>query len=97
MPGYRYSSQWNDKNELRCLAIFKQLEEEGFPRGLQARLCRDMSKVTKLDFGNISAKVCNYKSVAGVNNPSNASTNTIKFFKRFGMLSSLEIQYLSKG
>jgi hypothetical protein len=92
MPGYRYNSEWNDENELRCLVIFKQLEEKKFPRGMQIKLCREMSRVTKLDVGNISAKVCNYKSVAGVNNDSNASIKTIEFYKRYGKLSSPEIQ-----
>jgi len=94
MSGYRHTSAWNDENELRCLVIFKQLEEKGFPRGLQTKLCREMSHVTNLGVGNISAKVSNYKSVAGVNNESNASTNTIEFYRRYGKLSIPEIQRL---
>lgn len=92
MSGYRSNSAWNDENELRCLVIFKQLEEKGFPRGLQSKLCTEMSHVTNLSVGNISAKVCNYKSVAGVNKDSHASANTIKLYKRYGKHSIPEIQ-----
>jgi hypothetical protein len=92
MSGYRYNSEWNDENELRCLIIFKRLEEKKFPRGMQIEFCREMSRVTKLDVGNISAKVCNYKSVAGVNNESNASTKTIEIYRRYRKLSIPEIQ-----
>jgi hypothetical protein len=92
MSGYRYNSEWNDENELRCLVIFKRLEEKEFPRGMQMKLCREMSPVTNLDVGNISAKVCNYKSVAGVNNESNASTKTIEIYRRYRKLSIPEIQ-----
>ncbi len=90
--GYKDSSLWNDENELHCLIIFKKLQAENFPRGKQMEYCREMSKITKLDAGNISAKVCNYKSVAGINNHSNASTNTIKFYKEYGNLSIQEIE-----
>lgn len=53
--------------------------------------CREMSKVTGLEPGNISAKVSNFKSVAGVNNNSNASVNTINFYSKYGKLSIQEI------
>jgi hypothetical protein len=46
--------------------------------------------VTKLDPGNISAKVGNYKSTAGVNNASNASINSIELYKLYGHLSIVE-------
>lgn len=90
--GYKDNSYWNDINELRCLIIFKKLQAENFPRGKQMEYCREMEKSTELDAGNISAKVGNYKSVAGVNNHSNASTNTIKFFKKYGNLTIKEIE-----
>ncbi len=93
MP-YRESSEWNDVNELRCLEVFQKLKEASFPHGMQIALCREMSRVTKLDVGNISAKVSNYKSVAGINNESNASTNTIKLYERFGQLSANETSVL---
>lgn len=92
MPGYRDSSEWNDDNELRCLVIFKQLEEKGFPRGLQIQLCREMARKTNLDVGNISAKVSNYKSVAGINNDSNASMKTKEIYGKYNMLSISQIQ-----
>ena len=91
MP-YRSGSEWNDVNELRCLAIYKKLEENKFPRGMQIDLCRDMARVTNLDVGNISAKVSNFKSVAGVNSDSNASQNTISMYKRYGKRSASEIE-----
>ena len=94
---YHESSEWNDLNELRCLEIFLKLKEAGFRRGKQIELCRKMSLLSNLDVGNISAKVCNYKSVAGVNNPSKASENTILFYKRFGHLSSTEVGVLVKN
>lgn len=59
-------------------------------------LCQDMSRVTNLETGNISAKVSNYKSVAGINKPSNASSNTVSLYDRFGSLSATEINNLIK-
>jgi len=89
---YKENSLWNDENEIRCLIIFKKLQAENFPRGKQMEYCREMSKITNLDPGNISAKVSNYKSVAGVNNHSNASVNTIKFYKEYCDLSIKEVK-----
>ena len=89
---YRRGSDWSDKTELACLAIFKKLEEKDFPRGLQIDLCGVLSKKSKLSVGSISAKVCNYKSVAGVNSESNASHNTHSIYKQYGHLSSGEIE-----
>lgn len=94
--GYKNNSLWNDENELRCLIIFKKLQAENFPRGKQMEYCRELSIITKLDPGNISAKIGNYKSVAGINNHSNASTNTIKFYKKYGHLSINEIESVIK-
>lgn len=92
MTTYRSTSDWNDKNELLCLLIFKRLEAEGFPPGRQSELCREMSRTTNLDASNISAKVSNYKSLAGINNESNASTNTISIYRRYGNRTITEIQ-----
>jgi hypothetical protein len=91
MNNYRQGSEWNDEMELRCLLVFKRLEEEKFPRSRQLELCRELSRSSGLDVGNLSAKVSNYKSVAGVNMPSNASENTIAMYKRYGSISSTEI------
>ena len=90
--GYRASSNWNEKNEIRCLVIFKRLQEQNFPRGKQMDCCREMSRITNLDPGNISAKVCNYKSIAGVNGASNASVNTINIYRKYGHLSVEELE-----
>ncbi|RWX47212.1 hypothetical protein H206_03862 [Candidatus Electrothrix aarhusensis] len=89
--GYQDTSFWNDENELRCLIIFKKLQAEKFPRGKQMKYCQEMEKTTGLEATNISAKVSNY-TVAGINNPSNASTNTIKCFKQYGKLSIKELE-----
>jgi len=94
MTGYRDTSAWDDQNELRCLVIFKRLEAEGFRRGRQIELCREMARKTSLDVGNISAKVSNYKSVAGINKESNASTNTISIYAKYGALAIAEIQQI---
>ena len=93
---YKADSNWNDKNEMRCLLIFKKLETEKFPRGRQMQLCREISQRLKksefLSEDNISAKVCNYKSVAGVNNDSNYSTNTEAIYKKFEKFSILKLE-----
>ena len=73
---FKNDSNWNKKNELKAFLIFKKLQEINFPRGKQMYFCRQMEKETTLDAGNISAKVCNYKSVAGINSSSNASNDT---------------------
>jgi len=91
---YRATSHWNENNEIKCLIIFKKLQASNFPRGKQMEYCREMSRSTNLDPGNISAKVCNYKSVAGVNYASNASVNTVELYKRYGHLSIKELENL---
>jgi hypothetical protein len=93
---YRAGSLWNEKNEIRCLSIYRQLQEAGFPRGAQAALCRDMSKITGLSPGSISAKVCNYKSLGGVNAASNVSVNSTDVFRRFGALCVEELKALAR-
>jgi len=90
--GYRETSQWNEKNEIHCLIIFKKLQADNFPRGKQMEYCRAMSMEAKLDPSNISAKIGNYKSVAGVNNASNASINTIEIYQKYGHLSIEELE-----
>ena len=91
---YRDGSLWNDKNELQCLLIFNRLKAENFPRGKQSEYCRELSKITRLDVGSLCAKVGNYKSVAGVNNDSNASIKTQEIYKDFGHLSIHELEKL---
>ena len=89
---FRKNSEWNELNELRSLMIFKKLESESFPRNKQMEYCKNMASKTNLDAGNISAKVSNYKSVAGINKPSNASVETKETFKKYGRLSLLELE-----
>lgn len=81
---YRNSSLWNERNEIRSLIIMKRLQDEGFPRGRQMELCREMSRITGLDPASISAKVGNYKSLAGINKSSNASVNSRDVYERYG-------------
>jgi len=80
---FKDSSNWNEKNELKAFMIFQRLKELNFPRGKQMKLCREMEKETNLDAGNISAKVSNYKSVAGINNNSNASNDTKETYSKY--------------
>jgi len=77
---YRKNSLWNDNNEIRCFLIFKRLYIEGFPRTKQKQYCFEMTKMSNLTTGSISAKISNYKSVAGINSPSNSSKNTIRIW-----------------
>ena len=94
MSGYRKDSPWNDAGEIACLIIFKRLEEKGFPRGMQLDLCRELARTSRLTVGSISAKVCNYKSLAGINGSSNYSNQSEHFYKKFGKLSITQLQKL---
>lgn len=87
MAGYRASSHWNDEMELECLLVVKILEKEGFPRGRQKELSESLASRSRLGWGSISAKVSNYKSLAGKNNHSNASQNSVRIFQKFNHLS----------
>jgi len=87
-----YRSNWNEQSELKCLLIFKQLEVDNFPRGKQLQLCREIAKSIKLNANNLSAKVCNYKSVAGINNSSNYSKNTFNLYYKYKDLSISELK-----
>lgn len=78
---------WNEKSELQCLLIYKILNADNFPRGKQIELCRELTKFTTLTEGSLSAKVSNYKSVAGINNHSNASSDTIKYYEKYKNIS----------
>ena len=89
---YRTGSLWNDLNEIRCYLAFRKLERNGFPRGQQAEFCHALSALTGLSSGNLSAKICNYKSVAGDNNESNASANTEYFANEYSRLSIAQIE-----
>lgn len=91
---YRENSEWNKANEIRCLIIFQKLKETDFPRGKQMEYCQNMSRSTNLDVGNISAKVSNYKSVAGINKPSNASQNTKEIYEKYKDFTIKELEDL---
>lgn len=93
---YKENSNWNDVVELRCLIIYKQLKDAGFPKGMQSNLCSKLVKKYKLSNGSLSAKVSNFKSVAGDNNPSNASQNTIRIFRLYSKKTIDEIEKVIK-
>lgn len=48
--------------------------------------CRSIERETGLSAGSLSAKICNYKSIANVNAPSNSSKNSIEIYNEFGHL-----------
>lgn len=89
---YKDSSDWNDINELSCLVILKKLILENFPRKRQMELCREMASKCNLTSGSISAKVSNYKSLASINNKSNASNNSKIIFKKYNQLPVIELE-----
>jgi len=91
MP-YRKNSHWNDKRELQCLLIFKKLEVECFPRGKQMKLCKELSEICPLSKENLSAKICNFKSVAGINKTSYSSENTARLYDKYKNSSVLELE-----
>ena len=93
---FRQGSLWNEQNEIRCLVVMKQLVDEGLPRGRQADYCRELAKVTGLPVHSLSAKVGNFKSLAGLTGPSNWSQNSEAAWKAYGHLSTAEIRRLLK-
>jgi len=94
---YKNNSEWNEINEIKSFIIFRQLEKEMFPRNRQMQLCEAMAKETKLAKGNISAKVSNYKSVAGYNNISNASKNTKRIYALYKDYSIEDLKLVLKN
>jgi hypothetical protein len=93
---YKDSSNWNNVNELRCLVILKKLIAENFPRNRQIELCREIERESNLTSGSLSAKVSNYKSLAGINNASNYSTNSKLIFKKYNNLSIADLEEIIK-
>lgn len=89
---YKDTSDWNDINELRCLLILKKLIDENFPRNRQMQLCREVANISNLTSGSISAKVSNYKSLAGINNKSNVSNNSKIIYKKYKQYSISELE-----
>ena len=94
---FKESSEWTLENELLCLLIFKELEERSFPHGLQMELAKKLSSQTSLDASNISAKVSNFKSEAGINSESNSSEATKVLYQRYGSLTLNEVKALYEG
>jgi len=90
--GYRIGSAWNDEDETRCLLSFKILESDNFPRGKQMKYCREMAKISNFTVGSISAKICNYKSVSGINKPPHVSENSIRIYNKYKSLSIIELE-----
>lgn len=92
---FKEFSGWNEKTELQAYIIFRKLYEKGFPRGLQSKFCKELAnEVEQLDAGNISAKICNYKSEAGINNPSRSSIDTKTNYIKYKEYSIKELEKL---
>lgn len=92
---FKESSGWNEKTELQAYEIFRVLLEAGFPRGLQMELSQKLSSQIKtLSAGNISAKVSNYKSEAGINKPSRSSNDTKQNYEKYKGYSITEVREL---
>lgn len=91
---YQEGSLWSEENEIRCLALMKRLQEEGFPRGRQSQYGRELAAASGLSFPSINAKIGNFKSLAGVIGPSNWSDNSEAIWKKYGHLSAVEISAL---
>ena len=72
----------------------KKLEHEGFPWGLQKKMSIELAEITGIKWNSISAKIGNFKSVAGISNPSNASNNTKKIYKEYGHLTVDKLKVL---
>ena len=94
---YRDGRGWNDITELQCLLIMKKLVAEDFPRGMQIKLCKELDAELKkinnpLDYGSISAKVGNYKAVAGYNKPNHNSTNTRRLYDEYKDYSAKKLE-----
>ena len=85
MSFYESGSGWSDKNEMRCLLIFKKLKAQNFPRGLQAKLCWEMAETPGVNLlaKTISTKVSDFKKVAKGKNKIHASANTIRIYKEY--------------
>ncbi len=89
---YKDTSDWNDLNEIRCLLILKILIKENFPRKRQMQLCNEIAMKSNLSSGSLSAKVSNYKSLAGINNESNASKNSKIIYEKYMQYSIPELE-----
>ncbi len=77
---YRCGSNWNDEAEMCCLLIMKVLEPD-FRRGGQIKMCRKL--YIDLEAKSLSAKVSNFKFVAGYIKSSNPSEDTKRIYDKF--------------
>ena len=89
---YRDKSLWNDNHEIKCLIMFKYLKKFNFPRGMQKKYCEELAKISDLGMGSISAKVSNFKSLSGINAPSNYSKNSKDIYKLYSNKTIKELE-----
>ena len=89
---YRNDSLWNDNNEIKCLMLFKYLQKVNFSRGIQKKCSEELAKISGLGMGSISAKVSNFKSLAGINAPSNCSKNSKDIYERYSNATIKELE-----
>jgi hypothetical protein len=97
MFNFKQVSGWTLELELECFVIFKNLEAENFPRGIQTELCDKLSKRCALDSGTLKAKVGNFKSESGHTNETNASKATKYIVENYGFMNFSEARALLKG
>ncbi|EOV0176010.1 hypothetical protein ACOIWI_004530, partial [Vibrio vulnificus] len=97
MFSFRVDSGWSIETEIRCLIVYKTLEELDFPRGLQSDLCEVLAVSTGLKFESVKAKVGNYKSEFGITGASHSSEATKYLAKSFGHMSRIELDALLTG
>lgn len=78
-----YRSDWNDKIEMCCLLVFKLLQSSNLAS--QSDMLKKLENNIKenISLRSLRAKVGNYKSVARVNKPSNASKNTKRIYQKY--------------
>ena len=56
------------------------------------QLCEEIATKNNLSTGSLSAKVSNYKLLAGINNKSNASKNSKIIYEKHMQFSILELE-----
>ncbi|QYJ74873.1 hypothetical protein [Shewanella sp. FJAT-52076] len=97
MFNFKPDSGWSLELELECFVIYKRLESDGFPHGLQSELCEKLAGHCKLDSGTLKAKVGNFKSELGHTEPTNSSKATKFIAKSYGFMSLKEAEALLTG
>ena len=94
---FNKGSGWSLELELECFIILKIIEAEGFPRGRQSDLCKELSIRCTLSEGTIKAKVGNFKAEGGHTGETNSSYATKYIMDKFGSYSLNEARALLKG